>query len=55
MLLGVAQAQLGDDAAATQNLALVKGDPALERAAKLWTLYAARKYGKPAAAAPAAQ
>jgi tetratricopeptide (TPR) repeat protein len=55
LLLGVAQAQLGDDAAATQNLALVKGDPALERAAKLWTLYAARKYGKPAAAAPAAQ
>jgi hypothetical protein len=54
LLLGVAQAQLGDDAAAAQSLALVRGDAALERAAQLWMLYATRKYGKPAAAAPAA-
>lgn len=55
LLLGVAQAQQGDNASATQSLALVKGDSALERAAHLWALYATRKYGKPAAAAPAAK
>jgi hypothetical protein len=55
LLLGVTQAQLGNDAAAAQSLALVRGDAALERAAQLWMLYATRKYGKPAAAAPAAQ
>ncbi|MDE2133352.1 MAG: hypothetical protein KGM97_01485 [Alphaproteobacteria bacterium] len=55
LLLGVAQAQQGDNAAAVQSLASVKGDGALERAAHLWTLYATRKYGKPAAAAPTAK
>jgi hypothetical protein len=55
LLLGATQAQLGDNAAATQSLALVKGDAALDRAAQLWMLYVTRKYGKPAAAAPAAQ
>lgn len=53
MLLGCAQAMEGDDATATQTLAQVKGDPALESAAHLWTLYATRAYGK-TAAAPAA-
>jgi tetratricopeptide (TPR) repeat protein len=52
LLLGVAQAQLGDNATATQSLALVKGDPALERAAYLWTIYTTRKYGAAAAPAP---
>lgn len=53
LLLGVVQARQGDNAAAAQSLALVRGDAALERAAQLWTLYATRKYGQPAAAAPA--
>ena len=53
LLLGVTQARQGDNAAAAQSLALVRGDAALERAAQLWGLYAARKYGQPAAAAPA--
>ncbi|MBU6296915.1 MAG: hypothetical protein KGJ79_04815 [Alphaproteobacteria bacterium] len=51
MLIGAAQASSGDNAAA-QSLAAVKGDPILERAAQLWSLYATRKYGL-AAAAPA--
>lgn len=54
LLLGVAQAQQGDNTAAAQSLALVKGDASLEKAAQLWTLYATRKYGK-AATTPAAQ
>jgi hypothetical protein len=55
LLLGCAQAMQGEDAAATQTFSLVKGDPALERAAYLWTLYTTRKYGQPAATpAPAA-
>jgi hypothetical protein len=52
LLLGIAQAQLGDNAAATQSLALVKGDPALERASHLWTIYTTRKSVQ-AVAAPA--
>jgi hypothetical protein len=54
LLLGVVQVKQGDNAAA-QSLALVRGDVALERAAQLWTLYATRKYGRPAAVAPAAK
>jgi hypothetical protein len=54
LLVGVTQARQGDNAAAAQNLALVRGDAALERVAQLWTLYATRKYGAPAATAPAA-
>jgi hypothetical protein len=53
LLLGVVQARQGDNATAAQSLALVRGDVALERAAQLWTLYATRKYGRTAAAAPA--
>jgi hypothetical protein len=53
LLLGVVQAQQGDNAAAAQSLGLVRGDAALERAAQLWMLYATRKYGQPPAAAPA--
>ena len=53
LLLGVAQARLGDKAASAQSLALVKGDATLERTAQLWMLYATRKYGQSAAAAPA--
>jgi len=53
LLLGVAQARLGDNTAAAQSLARVKGDAGLERIAQLWMLYANRKYGQPAAAAPA--
>jgi hypothetical protein len=53
LLLGVTQAKQGDNAAAAQSLALVRGDAALEMAARLWTAYANRKYGPPAAAAPA--
>ncbi len=52
-LLGAAQA-MQNKPEAVQSLADVKGDPSLERAAKLWTIYATRKYGKTAAAAPAA-
>jgi len=52
LLLGIAQAQLGDNAAATQSVALVKGDPALERASHLWTIYTTRKSVQ-AVAAPA--
>ena len=54
LLLGVTQARQGDSAAAAQSLALVRGDAAVERAAQLWTLYVTRKYGAPAATAPAA-
>ena len=50
LLLGISQARAGDPAAAA-TLAQVKGDPAFERAAELWTLYVTRKYGT---AAPAA-
>lgn len=52
LLLGISQARLGDPAAAA-TLAQVNGDPALVRAAQLWTLYVTRKYGT-AAATPAA-
>ena len=52
LLLGISQARLGDPAAAA-TLAQVSGDPALVRAAQLWTLYVTRKYGT-AAATPAA-
>ena len=56
LLLGVTQAKQGDEAAATQSLALVRGDAALERAAQLWTRYVTLKYGRtPAAAQPTAQ
>ncbi len=44
LLLGISQARSGDPAAAAA-LAQVKGDPALERAAQLWTIYVTRKYG----------
>jgi len=54
LLLGVVQARQGNNQAAAQSLALVKGDPALERAAYLWSLYATRKYGQAPAATPAA-
>jgi tetratricopeptide (TPR) repeat protein len=54
LLLGVVQARQGDNATAAQSLALVRGDAALERVAQLWTLYATRKYGAPAATAPVA-
>ncbi|MDE1986452.1 MAG: hypothetical protein KGJ28_07905 [Alphaproteobacteria bacterium] len=53
MLIGAAQACEGDNTTAAQSLAAVKGDPAMERVAYLWSLYATRKYGQPAAAAPA--
>jgi hypothetical protein len=53
MVLGSAQAAQGEDDAATQTFALVKGDPAIERVAALWTLYTTRKYGAAAAPAPA--
>jgi len=53
MLLGAAQAMQNKPEAA-QSLAQVNGDPSLERAAKLWTIYATRKYGKAAPVAPAA-
>lgn len=53
LLLGAAQACNGDNAAAAQSLAMVKGDPVLERAAYLWSLYATRKYGQTPAVAPA--
>jgi hypothetical protein len=52
LLLGISQARLGDPAAVA-TLAQVNGDPALVRAAQLWTLYVTRKYGT-AAATPAA-
>jgi len=51
LLLGMSQAVMGDNANAAQSLALVKGDAAMERAAFLWSLYATRKYGLPAAPA----
>jgi hypothetical protein len=55
LVLGCAQAMQGENAAATQTFSQVKGDPGFERVAYLWTLYATRKYGQPAATpAPAA-
>ena len=51
LLLGMSQACTGDNANAALNLAQVKGDAGLERAAFLWSLYATRKYGAPAAPA----
>ncbi|MGA7711820.1 MAG: hypothetical protein WCA81_07960 [Rhizomicrobium sp.] len=54
LLLGVTQACQGNNEAAAQSLALVKGDPALEKAAYLWSLYATRKHGQAPVAAPAA-
>lgn len=51
MVLGCAQVGQGEDDAAAQTFAQVKGDPAMERVAYLWTLYTTRKYGTTAAAA----
>ena len=51
LLLGMSQAAMGDNANAAQSLALVKGDAGMERTAFLWSLYATRKYGLPAAPA----
>ena len=51
LLRGVSQAAMGDNANAAQSLALVRGDAQMERAAFLWSLYATRKYGQPAAPA----
>ena len=53
LLLGISQARLNDPAAAA-TLAQVKGDPAMVRAAELWTLYVTRKYGTTAATPAAA-
>ena len=54
MILGASQTLLGKNAEAAATFAKVKGDAALEKAAGCWTVYATRKYGKTAAAAPAA-
>ncbi|MDE2182862.1 MAG: hypothetical protein KGJ78_07555 [Alphaproteobacteria bacterium] len=53
LLLGMSQVRMGDDATAAQTLASVDVDPAMDRVAHIWSLYATRKYGK-TAAAPAA-
>jgi hypothetical protein len=55
LLLGLAQAMTGDDAAAAQTLDSVTGDGALQRAAQIWKLYVTRKYGRTPAAAPTGQ
>jgi tetratricopeptide (TPR) repeat protein len=54
IVLAMSQIKQGDEATAKQTLANFQGDPALARAAELWNLYLARKYGKAAPAAPAA-
>jgi tetratricopeptide (TPR) repeat protein len=53
LLLGMSQVRQGDEVTGGQTLASVTGDPAIVRAAQLWSLYVARKYEKaqPAAAA----
>jgi len=55
LVLAMSQVRLGNEAAAKQALAGFQGDPALTRAAQLWTVYLDRRYGAAApAAAPAA-
>lgn len=53
LIVAMSQVRMGDEAAATQTLVNFQGDPALARAAELWNVYLARRYGK-TAAAPAA-
>ena len=47
----MSQVRLGNEAAAKQTLVGFQGDPAITRAAQLWSVYLDRRYG---AAAPAA-
>lgn len=54
LILAMSQVRMGNEAAATQTLTGFQGDPALVRAADLWNVYLTRRYGKTAAAAPAA-
>jgi hypothetical protein len=54
LVLAMSQVRQGNEEAAKQTLANFQGDPALARAADLWKIYLNRKYGKTAAAAPAA-
>lgn len=54
LVLAMSQVRLGDEAGATQTLANYQGDAPLTRAADLWKIYLTRRYGKTAAAAPAA-
>jgi dUTPase len=51
LVLGMAQARQGNEAAAKQALAGFTGDPALARAAELWNVYLNRQPPAPAAAA----
>jgi Tfp pilus assembly protein PilF len=46
LLLGAIQAIQGKNDAAAASFNQVKGDPALEVAAKAWNIYATRKYGQ---------
>jgi len=52
LVLGMSQVRLGDEANAAKTLAAVSGDPAIMRAAQLWSVYVSRKYDR-APAAPA--
>lgn len=54
LVLAMSQVRMGDEAGASQTLASFQGDAPLGRAADLWKTYLARRYGKTAAAAPAA-
>jgi tetratricopeptide (TPR) repeat protein len=53
MVLGMALTAQGKNAEALQVLGQVKGSPAIEKVAHVWTLYAGRKYGGADASAPA--
>ncbi len=53
MVLGMALAMQGKNAEAAQTFSQVKGTPAIEKTAHLWSLYAGRKYGGAAAPTPA--
>ncbi len=54
LVIAMSQIKSGDEAAAKQTLAGFQGDAALSRAAQLWNVYLARRYGA-AAPAPAAK
>lgn len=55
LVLAMSQVRLGNEAAAKQTLAGFQGDPAITRAAQLWSVYLDRRYGAAApVAAPAA-